>query len=92
MFNNEKIKHLIEDKPEILIKDGIADFEKLKKAEITIDELLETIREHGVESVKQVKLAVLEVDGNISVVSTDQNNQTNFSRHKRKFPRKGHRF
>ncbi len=92
MFNNEKIKHLIEDKPEILIKDGIADFEKLKKAEITIDELLETIREHGVESVKQVKIAILEVDGNISVVSTDQNNQTNFSRHKRKFPRKGHQF
>ncbi|HMU07455.1 MAG TPA: hypothetical protein PKC37_06060 [Kaistella sp.] len=39
-----------------------------------------------------VYLFILEVDGNISVVSTDQNNQTNFSRHKRKFPRKGHRF
>lgn len=91
MFYNQKIKHLVEDEPEILVKDGVADFEKLKKAEISVDELLETVREHGVESVQHVKLAVLEVDGNISVISTDQNNQTNFSRHKRKFPRKAHR-
>ena len=81
----------MEDEPEILIKDGVADFEKLKKAEISVDELLETVREHGVESVQHVKLAVLEVDGNISVISTDQNNRTNFSRHKRKFPRKAQR-
>ena len=91
MFYNQKIKHLVEDEPEILVKDGVADFEKLKKAEISVDELLETVREHGVESVEHVKLAVLEVDGNISVISTDQNNQTNFSRHKRKFPRKAQR-
>ncbi|MBP7173567.1 MAG: DUF421 domain-containing protein [Cloacibacterium sp.] len=91
MFNNRKIKHLVEGKPEILIKDGIADFEKLEKVQISIDELLESIREHGVDSVKHVKLAILEVDGNISVVSLDQNGQTNFSRHKRKFPRKSHK-
>ena len=30
------------------------------------------------------KLAILEVDGNISVVSFDKNNQTNFMRHKKK--------
>ncbi len=32
MFNNEKLKHLIQDQPEVLVKDDIADFEKLKKA------------------------------------------------------------
>lgn len=88
MFRNEKIKHLIEAEPEILVKDGVADLQKMEKVEITLDELEETIREHGVEDVKHVKLAVLEVDGNISVISFDQNSQTNFSRHKRKFPRK----
>ncbi len=92
MFKNEKLKHLIQDEAEVLVKDGIADFEQMKKAEISVDELLETVREHGVESVEKVKLAVLEVDGNISVVTFDANNQTNFSRHKRKFPRKAHKF
>lgn len=91
MFRNEKIKHLIEDEPEILVKDGVADLQKMQKMEITTDELLEAIREHGVENVEHVKLAVLEVDGNISVISTDQNNQTNFTRHKKKFPRKSHK-
>jgi uncharacterized membrane protein YcaP (DUF421 family) len=57
-----------------------------------MDELEETIREHGVSDFKMVKLAVLEVDGNISVVSTDTNNQTNFTRHKRRFPRKFHKY
>jgi uncharacterized membrane protein YcaP (DUF421 family) len=92
MFHNPKLNVWIQDQPEILVKDGIVDLERLQKCEITSDELLESIREHGVESVDKVNLAILEVDGNISIVSTDSNQQTNFTRHKRKFPRKAHKF
>lgn len=48
----------------------------LKSAGITEDELMEVIREHGVASVSEVDLAVLEVDGNISVLSTDLHKKT----------------
>ena len=50
-------------------------------------------RGSGTEKAEDVKLAVLEVDGNISVISMDKNNNhsTHFSRHKRKYPRKSHR-
>ena len=48
----------------------------LKKARITEDELMEVIREHGVASVSEVDLAVLEVDGNISILSTDNCKKT----------------
>ena len=41
----------------------------LKIAKISHDELMEAIREHGVASVKEVDLAIMEVDGNISVLS-----------------------
>jgi uncharacterized membrane protein YcaP (DUF421 family) len=41
----------------------------LKKAEITEDELMEAVREHGLSSFKEVDLAIMEVDGNISVLS-----------------------
>ena len=41
----------------------------LRLAEISEDELMQAIREHGVSSVAEVDLAVLEVDGNISVLS-----------------------
>ncbi|MGD0237860.1 MAG: YetF domain-containing protein [Syntrophorhabdales bacterium] len=48
----------------------------LKQARITEDELMEVIREHGSASVSEVDLAVLEVDGNISVLSTDIRKKT----------------
>jgi uncharacterized membrane protein YcaP (DUF421 family) len=41
----------------------------LKLAHISPDEVMEAIREHGVSSVADVDLAILEVDGNISVLS-----------------------
>lgn len=91
MFRNTKIQSLIENEPQILIKDGIVDFEKMQNEEITSGELLEALREHGVDGPKNVKLAILEVDGNISVISAGDNNQTNFSHHRKKFPRKTHR-
>ena len=57
----------------------------------TFDELNEAIREHGIETMENVKLAILEVDGNISVISEDKDDQqTHYSRIKRKNKRKYH--
>ena len=93
IFKNPRIKSLIESDPVILIKDGIVDNLKMKKEEVSFDELEEAVREHGVEKIEQVKLAILEVDGNISVISMDKDNAaTNFTRHRRKFPRKTHKY
>jgi len=41
----------------------------LKMAGISEEEVMQAIREHGVESITDVDLVVLEVDGNISVLS-----------------------
>jgi uncharacterized membrane protein YcaP (DUF421 family) len=37
---------------------------------------MEAIREHGIPSVEEVDLAVLEVDGNISILSHDFNRKS----------------
>lgn len=93
ILKNPKIKSLIESDPVILIKDGVVDNVKMKEEDIGFDELEEAVREHGVEKIADVKLAVLEVDGNISVISMDKTNvNTVFTRHRRKYPRKSHRF
>ena len=93
IFKNPKIKSLIESDPVILVKDGIVDNVAMKNEDIGFDELEEAAREHGVEQIADVKLAVLEVDGNISVVSMDKIlSTTNFTHHRRKFPRKSHKF
>ena len=82
MYNSKTFTDLVQDKPEILIHNGIIDFKALAKLEITSKELEEAIREHGVETYKEVKLAMMEIDGNISVISGDKTlKQTH---HKRK--------
>lgn len=73
MLKSKFIKNLIQEKPEILIHDGKIDFKILSKLDITSDELDEVIREHGVENYKFVKLAMLEANGSISVISGKEN-------------------
>lgn len=63
------IKNLISDKPEILIHNGKIEYDTLSKLGITSDELDEAMREHGVLDHKEVKLAMFEIDGNISIIS-----------------------
>jgi uncharacterized membrane protein YcaP (DUF421 family) len=88
MFKNSKFRNIIESEPIILIKDGVIITNTMSEAEITQDELEESMREHGVDEIKDVKLAILEVDGNISIVSIDKNHKTNYSRHKRRILRR----
>jgi len=69
MYRSGKVKEMIEGKPVILVSDGKVDIKNLHDENIGLDELEEAIREHGIESYKEVRLAILEVDGNISVIS-----------------------
>ena len=60
---------VIEGEPIMLIYQGEVKLDGLKKAQISVDQLNAVVREHGVESVELVNLAMFEVDGNISVLS-----------------------
>jgi uncharacterized membrane protein YcaP (DUF421 family) len=59
----------IEGEPIMLVYQGEVKLDGLEKAQISIDQLNAVVREHGVESVELVNLAMFEVDGNISVLS-----------------------
>ena len=84
MFKFPKFSSFMQQKPEILIHDGKLDFNLLSKLNITSEELHEAMREHGVEHFTDVKLAMLEVDGNISIISGHTNlRQTHYKRLKR---------
>lgn len=71
LFRNQKLRDLILQKPEILIHDGKIDQAALTKLDLSLDELREAMREHGVQEFYQVKLAMFEMDGNISIISDD---------------------
>ncbi|MBD3580932.1 DUF421 domain-containing protein [Flavobacterium sp. D33] len=80
-------RKLLRDKPEILIHDGVPDFRTLSKLDISHDELKEAMREHGVEHYSDVKLAIFESDGNISIIS-GENHQMRQTHYKRRRNRK----
>ncbi|MES2575222.1 MAG: YetF domain-containing protein [Bacteroidota bacterium] len=84
MYKFPKFNSFMQQKPEILIHDGKLDFDILSKLNISSDELHEAMREHGVEHFTDVKLAMLEVDGNISIISGQNNlRQSHYKRIKR---------
>jgi uncharacterized membrane protein YcaP (DUF421 family) len=82
MLKSKFIKELVQDKPEVLIHNGKIEFKTIARLGITAEELEEAMREHGIEYYKEVKLAMFEIDGNISIISGNENlKQTH---HKRK--------
>ncbi|MDO8316270.1 MAG: DUF421 domain-containing protein [Flavobacterium sp.] len=84
MYKYKIFSDFMQEKPEILIHNGKIDFKALGKLNITSDELQEAMREHGVEYFTDVKLAMLEIDGNISIISGEKTlRQTHYKRLKR---------
>ena len=62
------VRRLLEDPPTTLARDGAWIKAALDGEDLDDDDLEAALREHGLERVGQVKLAVLEHDGSISVV------------------------
>ncbi len=80
IFRSRRVSHFLEGNPILLIYHGRILHDHLQKAGITQDELDQAVREHGVKSHEDVDLAVLEADGNISVLSDDFKHRTSRKR------------
>lgn len=75
-FRYKKANILIEGEPVILIHNGELIKKNLEKEKIPLEELEASIREHGVEKIEDVNLAILEIDGNISIISDNFSNRS----------------
>jgi uncharacterized membrane protein YcaP (DUF421 family) len=78
---------VFEGSPTLIIYDGQFIPDHLHKEHLTEADVLQAMREHGVEDPTQVKSAVLEVDGSISIIPKDQATVT---RTRRRFRRQQH--
>jgi Predicted membrane protein len=81
IYHSPKFSKLIQGESILLIYDGVPNQKNIAASMLTMDELMEAIREHGVSRIEDVDLAILEVDGNISVLT---NNFQTKSKRKRK--------
>lgn len=71
LYRFPKFDRLVEGESLMLIYKGKLNKGNLERAKLSIGELMEAVREHGVLKMQDVDLAVLEVDGNISVLSDE---------------------
>jgi uncharacterized membrane protein YcaP (DUF421 family) len=65
-----RLKHVVEGTPTLLVLHGEVVPEHMRKEGIDEETLETALREHGVEKMGDVEMAVLEIDGSISVVPT----------------------
>ena len=67
--NVPRIKNLITARPATLIDDGRLCLREMKKARISADELISELRQREITDINQVRYAILEQNGKISVLS-----------------------
>jgi uncharacterized membrane protein YcaP (DUF421 family) len=71
---NRHFRKLLEGQPTLLVHDGKIIPTHMARERVSMDELNRSLREHGVATCSDVALAVLEVDGTISVLKFDDIN------------------
>lgn len=66
---SQRAEHWIEGVPRVLARDGVVFEDVLRHELVSVDDFHEALRMNNVADVKDVALALLETNGNISVVS-----------------------
>ena len=67
-FKSPKIEKLLEGEAKLLIRDGKILEDVRQKQEITMNEVMSSLREHGLTDLKEVSIGILENNGKISII------------------------
>ena len=72
ILKNKKIRYFIESKPSLIIENGVVNYDEMKKQRYNISDLLQQVRQQGIDSLEDVKYAILESNGTLSVIKNDE--------------------
>ncbi len=75
VYKSKKISNFMEGRPSILIRNGQLNKEEMRKNKINIEEIEQAGREQGIGDISKIAVAILEIDGKISILS-DNNLKT----------------
>lgn len=81
------VRRLLEFEPTVIGRDGQWLNDELEEQGLDLDDVDAALREHGLERVDQMKLAMLEEDGSISIVPADDQDNPTAKRRRRRFRR-----
>ena len=68
LSRSPKLEHFMVGEPTLIVNDGVIIENRLRREGVTHEQLMAALREHGLDDLNDVHLAILEVDGTISVV------------------------
>jgi len=63
---------LVKTRPTVLLRQGRLRHDALRKARVTIDDVMAAVRKQGRGSLHEIDIVVLEADGSLSVVASSQ--------------------
>ena len=66
-MKNNKVRKLTDGNPSMIINNGKLNYSIMTKLRYTLDDLLTQLREKNIKSLDEVKYAVLETDGELSI-------------------------
>ncbi len=72
-----RLKNLLTSRPTTLVKDGNILQKAMRDTRISFDELFSELRQQGVDDISQIKYAILEQNGNITVIQKARYRQPN---------------
>lgn len=82
---NRRFRRVVQGSPSLLIHNGQLLMDHMQREHLTTDEVMRALREHGIGSVGEVALGVLEVDGSLSFLKKDELPETVRARHRTRF-------
>jgi len=68
---NRRFRKFVQGSPTLLVHNGKIISAHMAREHVTVDELQRSLREHGISCIPEVAMAVLEVDGSISILKYD---------------------
>lgn len=70
-LKNSKIRDFIDGKAKVIINNGKVDFKQMQKLRYSLDDLVSQLREQQVKNIMDVKYAILENNGKLSIFTDD---------------------
>ncbi|HWQ09770.1 MAG TPA: YetF domain-containing protein [Holophaga sp.] len=67
-YRSKKVELVVEGKPQILVHNGVVDEDVLGRERISRHELMSAVRQAGLTEFDEVRVAILENNGRISVI------------------------
>ncbi|XLY86166.1 DUF421 domain-containing protein [Ectopseudomonas mendocina] len=65
---NDRLARLLDGSPTIIVEDGVLMQWRMDKARLTLEDIMESARESGLERLEQIRYAIVERNGKISII------------------------